>query len=245
MICGTIAYSQSIQVKSGPLFGEVYGKITDEQLIADLTLKNTTSDTVKFKMSVELVKLVMGHEISICWNVCLPPFHDNYISPVTYQLEPNGVTNEGLFSVHLYPYMLLSDNPVTYSDPAAGTTQIKIIFENANDANDKYEYNITYTVVDPNTAVEISPISDLDILEITPNPSVGQSNIKFINSNSNAVTYLEIFDVQGNLVINKDLTGFSNNVSIDTSKLPGGSYYCQLVSDGLKKSIVKSLIVKR
>ena len=252
----TNTFSQSVQVKSGPMFGEVNDllytidsktgdKIFLEQSIANLTLKNTTDKLIKFKMSVQMIELTMGHEISVCWNVCLPPFHDNYTSPQTYQLEPNQITTEGLFSVHLYPYMLISDNPPTYSDPVAGKTVIKITFVNVDDANDKYDYNLTFNISDPSPVVEVANITNLEIMDITPNPAMEQTHIMFSNLNGKDASHLEIYDMQGNLVMNKDLSDNANDVTVDTSTLSGGSYYCRLISGSNFSSKVKTLIVKR
>jgi hypothetical protein len=251
----TNTFSQSIQVKSGPMFGQVDDflytiddktgdKIPLEQSIANLTLINTTDKTINFKMNVKLVKLVMGHEISICWDVCLPPFRDDYTSPLTYKMDPNQVTTTGLFSVHLYPYMLISDNPVTYTDPTAGISIMKIIFENTDNPNDKYEYNLTFNVIDPNTSVEESNSSEPEIMEITPNPANEETKLTFSSPIDNEIQHLNIFDIFGNLVFAQDIIAGSGDVIIDTSKLSSGSYYCRLVSGAFRKSKVKTLLVK-
>jgi hypothetical protein len=189
-----------------------------------------------------MVDLVFGHEISMCFGQCLPVEREDFTTS-EYTLQPNEITAEGFCSIHLYPYMKLNDIP-TYTLPVAGTSKINVIFENSNNPNDRTEYLITYNV-QPNTAVEISNNSDLEILEITPNPAVGETQLKYTMPKDNEVTYLEIYDLSGNMVINKDLYESANSVFINTSNLSSGSYYCRLISGSSYKSKVKYLIVKK
>ncbi len=84
-----------------------------------------------------------------------------------------------------------------------------------------YYYDITTNIA----ALELNPFN----LSVSPNPGNGLVNINFTELDTKAA--IQLFNVQGQLVYNKTISNSSNNMEVDFSNLPKGSYILQLKTD--------------
>jgi len=75
------------------------------------------------------------------------------------------------------------------------------------------------------TELEVNPFN----LSISPNPGNGLVNINFIELNTEAA--IKLFNTQGQLIYSKVINNSSNNLKLDLSHLPRGSYILQLNTD--------------
>lgn len=94
------------------------------------------------------------------------------------------------------------------------------------------------------TLVSLIEINNNDFdFEISPNPVSNQSSI-IINSINDSEYNLEIVDIKGNIIRQKNISGVIGKVqySIDTSDLPTGTYFFTL-RNNLNNSISKKIIV--
>ena len=84
-----------------------------------------------------------------------------------------------------------------------------------------YYYDITTDV----TELESNPFS----LSVSPNPGNGLVNINFTELNTEAS--IQLFNIHGQLIYSKVINNSSNNLKLDLSHLPKGSYILQLNTD--------------
>ena len=84
-----------------------------------------------------------------------------------------------------------------------------------------YYYDITTDV----TELEVNPFN----LSISPNPGNGLVNINFTELNTESA--IKLFNTQGQLIYSKVINNSSNNLKLDLSHLPRGSYILQLNTD--------------
>jgi|GEM_PF-3167537 len=75
------------------------------------------------------------------------------------------------------------------------------------------------------TELEVNPFN----LSISPNPGNGLVNINFTELNTEAA--IKLFNTQGQLIYSKVINNSSNNLKLDLSHLPRGSYILQLNTD--------------
>ncbi len=233
--------AQSIKVFQGD--SEKDGFVTQEELIAGGIVKNTTNETVKFKMKMEILEINPSHAVSICWFQCLDIVFTDFESPFTYELAAQQESNPGQFAVHLYPYRKIADNPVVYTDPSAGVTKVRVTFYKESDPTDKSEFDITFSVKDP-SSVEDSEVLDFGISSIYPNPAIENAKIEFNYKKKEEYPHLEIYDLKGNSLFQYEICSCEDFIYLNTKEYANGSYYIQLVS-GNKKSKAKVLSVSR
>ena len=119
----------------------------------------------------------------------------------------------GLVSVNKSIYLSGYANDSTYFDT--------IIIN-----HDQYSYTKTYFLSRLQSEV-IHPINYPETFEIYPNPTQGSLTINFNPDNKNVS--IEIYDIQGKLIMNTDLTNYSNNINI--SSLSKGLYIVKLKTD--------------
>jgi len=75
------------------------------------------------------------------------------------------------------------------------------------------------------TELEVNPFN----LSISPNPGNGLVNINFTELNTESA--IKLFNTQGQLIYSKVINNSSNNLKLDLSHLPRGSYILQLNTD--------------
>jgi len=241
LISFSISYSQSIKIfELDPTY---YGKVEDEEVVASGKVANMTDKTIKFKMKMEVLEIANTHSVSICWFACLDIVSNDYESPFEYTLKPFEETLPGQFSVHLYPYRKISDNPIMYAGPEPGKTKIRVIFTNVDNPDDKYSQDIEFVVVDPNS-VDEGESTEFGIQNIYPNPAKDFTKIEFSYKKKEEYPHLEIFDLQGNSLYKYEICSCEDFIFLNTKEYSSGTYYVQLISEN-KKSKARILNIIR
>jgi hypothetical protein len=143
------------------------------------------------------------------------------------------ITTEGTFSFQLN---------IQIGTPSGGTENY--VASNPTMYNGQMEITIpslTYTSVNiDTTSIQTQEIND-DVITIYPNPSNGlyTLNIKSSNLKSQVNNYCKIYDIFGNIVMEKRIENFSLllNDRIDLTPMAKGIYFAELSINGLKRMI--------
>jgi len=96
------------------------------------------------------------------------------------------------------------------TDVQAGLDKLGFQYETSTDVTDLINNNLTFSVY--------------------PNPGNGQIFIDFPDINPNQKIFLNVFSVDGRVVLKKHMTSAGTELSVDCSTLPNGMYLLQLVN---------------
>jgi hypothetical protein len=96
------------------------------------------------------------------------------------------------------------------TDVQAGLDKLGFQYETSTDVTDLINNNLTFSVY--------------------PNPGNGQIFIDFPDINPNQKIFLNVFSVDGRVVLKKHMTNAGPELSVDCSTLPNGMYLLQLVN---------------
>ncbi|MBK6274477.1 MAG: T9SS type A sorting domain-containing protein [Saprospirales bacterium] len=114
-----------------------------------------------------------------------------------------------------------------------------------NKASIKFDYN--EPIITNNTQTRISIITGLQNkktttnFELHPNPANNEIYIEFINTD--IVNYLQIFDIQGNVLNKLDLKS-NKSINIDVRNYPNGVYFINFIDKNNQSSSVKFVITR-
>jgi PKD repeat protein len=128
-------------------------------------------------------------------------------------------------------------NP-THAYASNGSYTVTLIATNAAGCSDTTTFNVSITV-------GVEEISTITALNLFPNPANNEANIE-ISISSNAIISLQMYDINGKVVISSSVTELNqgqNKISIDLSAVPAGIYYVQITSESFNK-IAKLAVIK-
>ena len=95
--------------------------------------------------------------------------------------------------------------------------------------------------IDPNATVNVNELLQDDEIKIFPNPNDGNFDIVFENTTWKNLD-LKMYNVHGQLILEKNLEGGSSIFHIQTNQISGGIYFLKLETEN--EFLVKKMIVK-
>ncbi len=204
----------------------VYGTIEMDELIAYAQVQNITSSEVSFNISMSFPQLTSGHAAALCWETCFLATDMPFTSPDTYTLLGGELSVFAKFTGHLYPYKLLSLDPLEYSDPAPGTSIVRYSYMPVGSTPDDYlHYDVVFVVTDPTSVVDEEV--NFSFNTAYPNPAKDLLYLDFGNGFDNDAS-INIYDINGNCLIKQQISSGSTNEVVSVSALPVGSYYLNI-----------------
>ena len=84
----------------------------------------------------------------------------------------------------------------------------------------------------------------ISFFRASPNPSVSNTVISYKLNETKGTPVLVITNVYGKLLRSIPLHTSNGSISLHTSELPGGFYYCSIVSSESKSNVQKLLVIK-
>ena len=207
ILISTFAYSQSIQ-----LIDTVTSVIVDPKVsptVVKYGVKNISSDSVYIIVAKEVISEVTGTTNYFCWDFCLSPAVD---TAGFIMIAPDSVANN-FYADYLH-------------NSKIGTTVVKYTFFNRDSIADQVSITVSYVNDDPNSIKE----TFVRKFELSPNPV---QNKFTINYQFNALKPLKftVFDVLGNIILEKNLFELSGTKSFDASSLDRGIYFYTLAEE--------------
>jgi hypothetical protein len=125
-------------------------------------------------------------------------------------------------------------------------------FELINNSNNETYYKLFQTDYDgTRTYLDTKVVSGIisghfSLVELSPNPAKNYINLN-IYSDQNTISSYQIFDLQGNIVVNHDDLRFKeglNQLQISTSSLKKGLYFLKMDSHFNSESIIAKFIIE-
>jgi hypothetical protein len=123
---------------------------------------------------------------------------------------------------------------ITQANTLPGTATILVT---AKDGETHQTYTINFTVI-----TGIGDFEQQDELNIYPNPTAGKFNVQCSMFKVEDAT-IEIYDLTGKKLIQKQIPSGTENVEIDVSHLKNGVYFCRLVFE--KYSTTEKIIIQK
>lgn len=191
----------------------------DKPIIFYAGVKNLTDVQKNIKIDVKFLELTEGHKVECCAGImCLPATSEDFTISNLPPLGPNSSTDP-----HFLEAKLLHNG-------IEGTTTIRYDFYVSDDPYDKVDISVDYNV-------GVSDVEELSgfayhVSEAYPNPAKDMFHISYglpLNSMDPVFT---LFDINGNQVKSIDLRSGSNILTVNTSDLPSGKYFYQIISNG-------------
>lgn len=208
----------------------VLSPVGDEFIFEELDIKNNSSKSYDFKISKVIAAgdTVTGTKTFFCDNVCYG--EDVYVSTAKKTIAANSSFTS--FSNHYKPL------------GNSGTSIVKYIIFNVNSPDEKVYVVFKITAKASPAAVPTGTfVVNLDfpssvkeqerstILSVAPNPANNKMFVSLNNTNASKST-LKVYDLLGNVIIEKTVFGTEDKIEMDTEKFSNGVYYLKLeVSD--------------
>ncbi len=200
---------------------KIKGSFSDGELVQELSVKNTSSQTLSVLLRQEILQSVRGSATAFCWSSCFSNPANPYTSaPINI---PADSTNEHSFSSHYD------------AQGNAGTVLFKYSFY--AEGTDTSVVYIQFTVDTSSSTQHISPVS----LKVYPNPSSDEITL-YASSNIRQVT-IEFYNFSGKRVARRYNSVANNEIRMDISSLQTGIYLMLVKSKG--KIVYQSKIVKK
>jgi subtilisin-like proprotein convertase family protein len=137
------------------------------------------------------------------------------------------------------PYTFNWDNGATTEDltnVGAGTYTVTIT------SNSGCITTLTFTVINDNSTVGISENTNNDILKLYPNPTTNLVNVVY-NVNTTDSFIIEVADLQGKIILSKNMANNNGQLQVDVSTLSDGIYFVNLKTNNNIKTV--KLIVSK
>ncbi len=226
VVCASFSYAQSLEFTH--LETEKTVNPDSSSAVFHATVKNISSSDVSVKITVTEVSGEDDYDVSWCDpNSCYFLMNNPQTSPA-FTLTPDGTTEEQ-FHLEISPYGI------------EGTSVVKVRFFNVNDENDYIEFEAIATF-DKTTSVTKFTILENNFSSFAPNPANNATSFDFDLTGIADKSTLEIHSATGALVKTINITNHSGNVTINTSDLPQGIYYCTLfVNSETRKTRILSV----
>ncbi len=200
--------------------GSTYNiELTDENTNNDQhwTLHSTVSDDIVFQ--VIGTTAVAGTQNFNC--VGLHCYSPNDMNAHTESLEAGNTAS-----------LSLQYKPNGHTDPAV----IDVKIHKLGDENEAITVHLSYTVL----TAGIGEVNNQNRFVAYPNPANGSVTISY---NTTQQSELVIYNIVGESVGKFDLAAGSNQLDIETSSMPAGTYFYSIISDS-KITATKRLVIK-
>ena len=209
------------------------------EMVQEMTVYNLTDNALNVMIRKEEVKIVEGTDNSFCWGTCFAP--TVFVSPNPKEVAAHGCSAEGELSFH---YNLDPDG-ISFTPTGidvtlwpAGTTIMKYYAYPENNPDDKVCIEVWF-------AYNATSVTDQHVSfgKAFPNPASTSVQFDFL-SNSDAVVDAVLYDLLGQEVMHRTVSGLQNKVDFDVNNLQPGIYFCSFSVNG---ELVKTekFIVKR
>lgn len=227
----TISFSQNLAlfddqgiVPNGESIN-VFGMVNDSTIISYISVINQSASVISVKVIRHPINIVPGTINYYCWGQCYTA--DTDTSEQTIHIAANDTSYD--FSGEYQPQM------------RAGTSVIRYLFYNINNASDTISFTAHY-VVEP---LEInSPVNNkFEISNAYPNPAYDNTTIKYTLPKNSGNARLIIRDCIGAIVKDQPLTINSVKITINLSDLMEGIYFYSVIADG-SALCTRKLVVK-
>ena len=155
------------------------------------------------------------------------------------------ITNGNVLTFTFNPILLAPKHTTAVSYLIKPKNSISNGISIKNKASIKFDYN--EPIITNNTQTRISIITGLQNkktttnFELHPNPANNEIYIEFINTD--IVNYLQIFDIQGNVLNKLDLKS-NKSINIDVRNYPNGVYFINFIDKNNQSSSVKFVITR-
>jgi hypothetical protein len=200
------------------------GRLNAEH-VAEIVMRNTTSDLVKLRASKEAVKLLDSAIVQICMVVCLEPSVDTIPENLTYSLPGETTAPANIFTLHYN------------ANGNQGVSLVRYTLFNADDMSDNVVFYFTYN---SNVSISDSKIAASNIAAY-PNPATDRVTIKY-SLNHNAPAKLVVKNLMGTTLYTTPLYANNDKVTLDVSQYASGIYFYSLVIDEHVVSTKKLLV---
>ncbi|MDR0926646.1 MAG: T9SS type A sorting domain-containing protein [Ignavibacteria bacterium] len=190
-------------------------------------VKNISGADLGYTVTLDKVSMNDEHWVTFCIGLnCFSrrgaKQEDSWTS-IEMSLAPDAMTEESTSYLQMFAGL---DEDNAYE----GMDTFKVTFTNASDASDFVSFYCYWNF----HSASIETIKDISN-QVSPNPVSEQLNIILDGSGFDAI---DIYDMNGNRVISKDVTAIDNAV-INVNSLSAGSYIGYNVKDGKHKEMFK------
>ena len=227
IVFGLAAYSQSAIIKDEDgniVSGQTYNLSGTDTILCHLSVTNSSASSVDYKLKKVQINIVPGSENVFCWDNCYPP--STMVSQGTVSIGA-GQTNSTAF---------VGDY---YSKGTEGSSTIRYIFVNNADKNDTSWVNVVYTST---VGIERN-IPVFTLSNPYPNPSNENVSFKFAINKPYSQAAIRIFDLLGNVVLEKNIIETEGVTTLVTTNLMNGIYFYSIVIDE-KPYVSRKMVVK-
>lgn len=228
-LAATMAYSQSLTLSNefGPVANNativVTGLPSDDEIVVEMNITNTTSDSIPVICKKVETSLVPGTATLFCWGLCFSP--TVYVSPDPLYIHA-GETNTADFSGHYLPQGF------------SGLSTVRYVFYDERNPDDSVCFNADFQAYPLGVG---EPVAN-GTISAYPNPASG--NVTFTFSANDAVNgKIVIRNLVGETVRELNLSGTAGQVSFNVAELASGIYFYSLVSGG-QTAATKKLVVR-
>ena len=197
------------------------GSAGDFELVSYNPVVNSGSTAITVKVTRRIIADNASFDNSICWQLCYLPTTDTTPDPLI--LNPGDTILN--FSGHLYP------------NGNTGSTTIEYIFYDENNPSNQWTYQVEYNVFGVS-------LEENELALSAPYPNPASDVVKFDVQNSSAAT-LEIFDMLGKKVGERQLSAGQGQVTLQVSHLQPGLYFATVRSDRGDAVETKRLVIQR
>lgn len=197
------------------------GSAGDFELVSDNPVVNVGTTPMSIKVARRIISDNPSFDNSMCWQLCYLPSTDTTPDPL--MLNPGDTILN--FSGHLYP------------NGTTGSTTIEYIFYDENNPGNQWTYQVEYNVFGVS-------LEENELALSTPYPNPASDVVKFDVQNSSAAT-LEIFDMLGKKVGERQLSARQGQVTLQVSHLQPGLYFATVRSDRGDAVETKRLVIQR
>ncbi len=192
----------------------VKGNNSVEEYKAYPHLKNTSISATNVKATFTIVSLAEGHEYQVCTTMsCYPPKTVNWTSPA-FPIAGSTTTTNNDF------YIGLMTNAIE------GISKFVVKIENATDATDFVEYNLTFEIGILGINEYITKNS-----MVFPNPAANSVSLKLDNKTTSN-SELKVYSASGAEVISQHVNSDTDLITLDLNSLTNGTYYFTVNSNG-------------
>ncbi len=196
------------------------------EIVAEMGIKNTTSNPIDAKLRKFEVDVLPGTSNLFCWGLCFPPFVFESPSPIV--IQPNAICEE--FSGHYTANGIYGVSIMRYT-----------VFDAAHVADSAYffvEFNAGTVGLTDYTNNKIS------VSNPYPNPAKSQTSFNYQLPANTTNASIKIHNLLGSVVKEVQLTGQSGKVSVNVNDLNDGVYFYSVVVNN-ETYETKRLIVSR
>jgi hypothetical protein len=198
---------------------------------AHVTVENISNASATYLAERIELDMTPGHSSYFCWSIDCYPTNVS-LSTSNIQLAPG--QKDSTFIGYLTPYDAIGHE---------GTSVVKYVFFNENDASDSISAVFVYVAIDNTTAIDTRMLSDEEFFAY-PNPAKDQLNIAYGNLSKFSTGRVVVRDLLGSTVKVQDITMNQNLLKINVSDLNKGVYFYAIELDGVNLHTKKFVVSK-